>query len=468
MTIPNRTVSITGIFAADASTIIPADPIPGNSYRDTTMTGTVIREGWAFKTIVDSSKFNQAMYEYTSVTAQVEKYGFLPWSDQTDYVAGSVCLASNGNLYQAKQASGPSSTAVDPTVNTGGVWTPIMLGNTNSLFDYKWEDYLLNRQDWLRADSFSWQPGGTYSEAYNHLVADINGITATTETVGSYTITYYQATDGHKIVLADQESTVQSIYAESGVAWYYILDTTNTRFKLPRENPDREKLIQIIKAKGDGGSLGLTNDTDNFGVMTYDTAGKLFVRTGAYGQEAGASSNSGKYPAQYTAIGLTYDEENSGIVADMTEATSVFKGKKYLYFYVGQFSQSATEQTAGLNSSLFNGKADIDLNNITPSQTAKKTIYGWGMPDYTAGVSVSYTDLNAGYEAPYDGALLCTFGLNGTVSINSIAFNVNMDGNNKIIREIFLNKGDVIKTSNQTSAYSGTNMFFPLKGVNNA
>ena len=96
MTIPNRSVSITGIFAADASTTIPLNPVPGASYRDTTMTGTVVREGWAFKTIVDSSKFNQAMYEYSSVTAQIEKYGFLPWSNLTDYVQGSLCLGSNG------------------------------------------------------------------------------------------------------------------------------------------------------------------------------------------------------------------------------------------------------------------------------------------------------------------------------------------------------------------------------------
>ena len=44
--------------------------------------------------------------------------------------------------------------------------------------------------------------------------------------------------------MPDQETAVAAIYAESGVAWYYILDTTNTRFKLPRENPAREVLGQ--------------------------------------------------------------------------------------------------------------------------------------------------------------------------------------------------------------------------------
>ena len=36
----------------------------------------------------------------------------------------------------------------------------------------------------------------------------------------------------------------------------------------------------------------------------------------------------------------------------------------YLYFYVGEFTQTAIEQTAGLNAELFNGKADVDTPSI--------------------------------------------------------------------------------------------------------
>jgi len=45
----------------------------------------------------------------------------------------------------------------------------------------------------------------------------------------------------------------------------------------------------------------------------------------------------------------------------------------YLYFYVGGFSQSATEQTAGLNAELFNNKLDRDLSNlIVPNDMGEK------------------------------------------------------------------------------------------------
>ena len=102
------------------------------------------------------------------------------------------------------------------------------------LLTFTWADHKFNSVEWLRSDTFSWQDGTVYEAAYNHLVDDMDGLSSSTETVGGYTITYYQAADGHKIVLPAMESTVQNIYNSTGVAWYFILDTTNQRFKLPR------------------------------------------------------------------------------------------------------------------------------------------------------------------------------------------------------------------------------------------
>lgn len=118
MTIPNRNVSIKSVFASTANTTIPNPPAAGVSYRNTGTTAAEIGEGWAYKEIVDSAKFNQAMYEYTTICQQLEKYGFLPWSANTDYPAQGCALGSDGNVYQAKQATGPSSTSIDPTTDT--------------------------------------------------------------------------------------------------------------------------------------------------------------------------------------------------------------------------------------------------------------------------------------------------------------------------------------------------------------
>lgn len=129
MSIPQRTVSITGVFAEDATTTIPTPPAADTAYRDTNMTATEVKEGWPYKKIVDSSKFNQAMYEYSSITQMVEKYGFLPWSQNTDYEQGSLALGTNGVVYQAKQATGPSSTAYNPVNDsTATYWENYLSG----------------------------------------------------------------------------------------------------------------------------------------------------------------------------------------------------------------------------------------------------------------------------------------------------------------------------------------------------
>lgn len=223
------------------------------------------------------------------------------------------------------------------------------------LLSFQWSDHLLNNVSWLRADTFSWQDGTVYEAAYEHLLDDITGITPTTETVGSNTITVYTATDGHKIVLADQVQTVQDIYDETGVAWYFILDTTNQRFKLPRELPITDRV------KGNGMTLGWTDGTNNGGIET-TSSGSIALRKSGYGTQVGSSvSDSPVFPSDVT-IGLTTDSTKSGIISHRANENS----KKYLYFYVGQFSQSAIEQTAGLNAELFNGKLDISTFNETP------------------------------------------------------------------------------------------------------
>lgn len=118
MAIQNRTVSIKSVFAETANTTIPTPPAVGVSYRNENVTAAEIGEGWPYKEIVDSAKFNESMYEYTTICKQLETYGFLPWCPDTDYEAGGCALGTDGNVYQAKQATGPSTTARDPVSDT--------------------------------------------------------------------------------------------------------------------------------------------------------------------------------------------------------------------------------------------------------------------------------------------------------------------------------------------------------------
>lgn len=333
-----------------------------------------------------------------------------------------------------------------------------------TLFTFQWSDCLKNDVQWLRADTFSWQSGDVYEAAYNHLVDDIDGKTAQTETVAGVTVTFYLADDGHKIVDVANISAVESLYSATGVAWYYILDTANTRFKLPRINPVKEDLIILMRAKGNGISVGWTNGTENFALSTfYGTVGT--ENTNAYGSNVGNTSYNSSTGVATKTIGLTTDPTKSGIVIDLTNSDTVFAGSKYLYFYVGSFTQTAIENTAGLNSELFNDKVDLNLNNMNPSAAAKQTIVGWGMPDYSAGVAVTFP-----YTAPSDGVIFYSWGSSGATSDivinNVIVGQYKTDNGNIHSQKVYLSRGDVIAPSGGSVQSSFTQIFFPLKGVN--
>lgn len=161
-----------------------------------------------------------------------------------------------------------------------------------SLFDFKWADHILNDPQWIRADTFTWHSRTVFTPAYDHLVADIQGKDSQSETVEGIIITYYLANDGHKICLPDQEEYLRALYAKTGSAWYYILDTTSQSFKTPRTK---------------WGVLGLK---DNVNV------------------------------SDYTKFGLPNI---------LTSTDYIAANQMYLYFYAGNFNQEAIVNTAGAN-----------------------------------------------------------------------------------------------------------------------
>lgn len=212
-----------------------------------------------------------------------------------------------------------------------------------------------------------------------------------TETIGDYIITYYQANDGHKIVLADQETNVSAIYTETGVAWYYVLDTANTRFKLPRTKFGFTGLRDSV---GKYVPESLPNITGTFVADTYTatTSGSFnLISTETYGTSSLSGGAARKYAFNASNSSSTY-QNNASVQQRATQM--------YLYFYVGNYIEPAISQTAGINSELFADKLDLDASNL--NNNGKSLIAGLGMP------SSVYDDLTLGasgatYTAPANG-----------------------------------------------------------------
>lgn len=231
----------------------------------------------------------------------------------------------NINVTGISTVAMPQNPSADQIVNKNYVDSEIQQAITESsdfdLFDTKWRDATTNNTRWLLSDG-NWK---TNTRGYQHLAADIAGKTLQSETISGTTIQFYLADDGHKICPASEETNATAIYNATGAAWYYILDTANQRFKLPRINPDKELLSIGASVVSNGQQPIFTNGSQN---------GSL---------RQGMKNLSG-YTHYMYADGVSVEEwgstalrfgSQSGLKVDFAQTSGVYKGKKYLYFYVG-------------------------------------------------------------------------------------------------------------------------------------
>lgn len=413
------------------------------------LTDAEINAGFGFNTILKSPDLNGQLYDIDSQVDIITK-------EICNFLTGNGVIINSGDnsqlatlmssLLSAKQNTLVAGTGI--TIDENGVISAQASTPANiPLFFCTWLDSLPFNVSWVNASNYSWLYGSTYVGAYNRLKSQLNPVgtfsagdtyyvcnfsdgsmqtttvliggatvaqleawcsaqgytysgatieefkcyktvSASSETIEGITITYYQTNDGKKIVTSDAEiANAESIYNATGVQWYYILDTVNQRFKLPRTKYGftglRDKVGKYV-------SESLPNITGNITGTVYRGADGAFSQT-AVSEWSGAYSYSGPANFDFNASrsSSTY-QDNAPVQQRATQM--------YLYFYLGSADVEETANIAGIKAETINNKADISLNNINPSASAKEMIVGWGLPDYTAGVSVS-----SGFVAPCPG-----------------------------------------------------------------
>lgn len=152
-----------------------------------------------------------------------------------------------------------------------------------------------------------------------------------TETIAGTTITYYLADNGMKVVSGSAGiSQVETIYAATGVAWYYIIDAITQKFKLPRIDPEKEKLLGSTVPVYTTATQNPENSNET--TATWRKAGTT------HGVIAGlrlATETSSGTQVETSGVGGTSTSSVtiSNMQADLSGATSYYAGKKYLYFY---------------------------------------------------------------------------------------------------------------------------------------
>jgi hypothetical protein len=205
-----------------------------------------------------------------------------------------------------------------------------------NLFDFKWSDHLINNISWTRADNFSWHSAAVYVSAYNKLLKEKERASTVleTETIDDITISFYRSENNYKICLPDQLANLTSLYEKTGVAWYYVIDTENKQFKLPRT---KWGFTGLRNKAGDYVSESLPNITGSFKV--WGANGNIDGTSGAfYNNDEGKTSSN-----KMSTVSGTMDTAGHGLFS-ASRSSSTYQDnapvqeratEMYLYFYVG-------------------------------------------------------------------------------------------------------------------------------------
>lgn len=173
--------------------------------------------------------------KYTTVTIDtdttIEHSSTDGWTGYLWYVPSSNTFSIGSEMFLP--------TTEIPTTSSGVYW------NESSNKAERYENGVY-QGDWsfpiMRMTSSSTQITGIL-EIYN----GVNGFTKSTFTQNGITVTYYTATeDKHTICLPDQETNLESLFQATGKAWFYILDTQNERFKLPRDTNKEDSINNYL------------------------------------------------------------------------------------------------------------------------------------------------------------------------------------------------------------------------------
>ena len=155
-----------------------------------------------------------------------------------------------------------------------------------------------------------------------------------------------------KIVDTTNGGLVQDILDACGVAWYYVIDTTNERFKLPRTKY---------------GFMGLRDNAGNYTPESLPQHTHDYLEWGRTGgTNIGYDTNNHKVYYEET---QTTGEANNPIY--QTDAPVQQRGTQmYLYFFVGNTIRNQTEVDVGEITDVLNTKWDSSNMVVTTALPA--------------------------------------------------------------------------------------------------
>ena len=198
-------------------------------------------------------------------------------------------------------------------------------------------------------------------------------------------ITIYNAPDGHQLVDVSEKNKLNEWYNTYDKGYYFLIDTTNYQFKLPRARHGN-----IIEKYDDGNNwYKLYSDgwCEQGGTMVTNKSTGAFVvsfffeyRDDSYTFFQSQYSVNDDYFQRVrlkTPSSITVDGQNDSTQFDWSAKGYIDESHvsnnqyKYLYYYVGNFNQTSVMQTAGLNAEDMADK--VSKSSLVPVQSVVRT-----------------------------------------------------------------------------------------------
>lgn len=180
--------------------------------------------------------------------------------------------------------------------------------------------------------------GLVYPEAYNKLLEQYNSGISTTETVSNVTIPYKKTINGWKIIDMDNKSLYDDIYEATGTANYFVIDTINKQFYLPKTDNFLQASTKEINKYNEA---GLPNITGILGSTESTSWGKGFANsklaTGAFqpGVLQEKSNFAGATDKGDNTSGFSFDASRSSSIYGKSETVQPKSTNVYIYYKVG-------------------------------------------------------------------------------------------------------------------------------------
>ena len=223
--------------------------------------------------------------------------------------------------------------------------------------------------NWLKSEG-QWNHGNIYEAVYNELTSDYAHGTNKTDNIGGITISYRLTPKKRRICLADQDANVTALFEATGIAWYYVLDNSLSRFKLPRS-----KYAFVGNRDNVGGYVAesLPNITGHFAISA--TYGAGVKGTGVFtGTTLGGTTSSPNTGTKTGDLDMPFSASNSSSVYQDGASVQQRSVEAYLYFKVGNATVNAQLVNVGNITNALTSKAD---DSAVVHKDLEEVITGW-------------------------------------------------------------------------------------------